>query len=68
MARTWRICFTVPGLNDDVEMPASWRSAMMASASSVSGMPALITSPSYGAPAARAFWSRRWPPTCIFHR
>ena len=68
IASTWRICFTVPGLNTTWLMPASCRSSMMSTASSRSGMPALSTSPSKGAPASLAFCSNRWLPTCILHR
>ncbi len=68
MRITARICSTVPGLNTTWLMPTPFSSSMRSTASSSSGMPALTTTPSIGAPEARAFCTNRFPPTCSFHR
>ena len=60
---TERICSMVPGLNTTWLMPTSFSSSISATASSSSGMPALTTTPSIGAPDWRAFCTSRLPPT-----
>ena len=65
---TERICSTVPGLKQMWAIPMPLSSSISATASSSSGMPALTTAPSIGAPDWRAFCTRRLPPSCSFHR
>ncbi|SHT78284.1 Uncharacterised protein [Mycobacteroides abscessus subsp. abscessus] len=48
---TERICSTVPGLNTMWLNPISVSSSISATASSSSGIPAVTTTPSIGAPA-----------------